>query len=272
MKPTIRLVLLLSIAALMWALPSAADVRLAGRRYSETGAITGAGIFGSVHYDAENKVLTLDNAHLRYHETVLFNGDEDLRLVVKGDCSITVDNTATYPALVTNSPMTFAGGGTLQIDTPGVGLLLNVCAAFTIGIEDCTLVVHGGTYGIKGCTMGTLAIRNATVKARGGTNTYSFAIGHWGHIRLKDCKIIEPSGALIGVYEGEKVILDGSGKAAAEVSIIPALSSIAPTTAAATATQEIYSLDGRRQTTLRPGVNLLHMGDGTLRKVMVPAR
>ena len=273
MKQNTIFLLLAFLLAAAWNLhASAQEVDIAGKTYDVSGQLEGPGITGSIVYDAENKILTLDNAHITHHETALFNKVEDLRLVVKGDCSIRVYNTATSAGICTNFPMLITGGGRLTIDAPGVGLLLNTCATFTVGIEDCTLDVRGGTYGIKGCYTSTFSIRNATVHAVGNTYDYSFALGHWGQILLADCAFAEPSGAHIGLYKHENVVLDAAGRAAREILVRPTLSAIAPIGDSPTlpTVLAVYSPDGRRLSTPRPGLNLLRMSDGTTRKVMWP--
>ena len=275
MKQNTFFLLLAFLLAAAWNLhASAQEVDIAGKTYDVSGQLEGPGITGSIVYDAENKILTLDNAHITHHETALFNEVEDLRLVVKGDCSIRVYNTATSAGICTNFPMLITGGGRLTIDAPGVGLLLNTCATFTVSIEDCTLDVRGGTYGIKGCYTSTFSIRNATVHAVGNTYDYSFALGHWGQILLADCAFAEPSGAHIGLYKHENVVLDAAGRAAREILVRPTLSAIAPIGDSTTPSTilAVYSPDGRRLSTPRPGLNLLRMSDGTTRKVMWPTQ
>ena len=275
MKQNTIFLLLAFLLAAAWNLhASAQEVDIAGKTYDVSGQLEGPGITGSIVYDAENKILTLDNAHITHHETALFNKVEDLRLVVKGDCSIRVYNTATSAGICTNFPMLITGGGRLTIDAPGVGLLLNTCATFTVSIEDCTLDVRGGTYGIKGCYTSTFSIRNATVHAVGNTYDYSFALGHWGQILLADCVFAEPSGAHIGLYKHENVVLDAAGRAAREILVRPTLSAIAPIGDSTTPSTilAVYSPDGRRLSAPRPGLNLLRMSDGTTRKVMWPTQ
>ena len=275
MKQNTFFLLLAFLLAAAWNLhASAQEVDIAGKTYDVSGQLEGPGITGSIVYDAENKILTLDNAHITHHETALFNEVEDLRLVVKGDCSIHVYNTATSAGICTNFPMLITGGGRLTIDAPGVGLLLNTCATFTVSIEDCTLDVRGGTYGIKGCYTSTFSIRNATVHAVGNTYDYSFALGHWGQILLADCTFAEPSGAHIGLYKHENVVLDAAGRAAREILVRPTLSAIAPIGDSPTppTVLAVYSPDGRRLSAPRPGLNLLRMSDGSTRKVMWPTQ
>ncbi len=275
MKQNTIFLLLAFLLAAAWNLhASAQQVDIAGKTYDVSGQLEGPGITGSIVYDAENKILTLDNAHITHHETALFNEVEDLRLVVKGDCSIRVYNTATSAGICTNFPMLITGGGRFTIDAPGVGLLLNTCATFTVSIEDCTLDVRGGTYGIKGCYTSTFSIRNATVHAVGNTYDYSFALGHWGQILLADCAFAEPSGAHIGLYKHENVVLDAAGRAAREILVRPTLSAIAPIGDSPTPPTilAVYSPDGRRLSAPRPGLNLLRMSDGTTRKVMWPTQ
>ena len=282
MKQNTIFLLLAFLLAAAWNLhASAQEVDIAGKTYDESGRLEGPGITGSIVYDAENKILTLDNAHITHHETALFNEVEDLRLVVKGDCSIHVYNTATSAGICTNFPMLITGGGRLTIDAPGVGLLLNTCATFTVGIEDCTLDVRGGTYGIKGCYTSTFSIRNATVHAVGNTYNYSFALGHWGQILLADCAFAEPSGAHIGLYKHENVVLDAAGRAAREILVRPTLSAIAPlpvspdisgVSPTSPTILAVYAPDGRRLSAPRPGLNLLRMSDGSTRKVMWPTQ
>ena len=282
MKQNRIFLLLAFLLAAAWNLhASAQEVDIAGKTYDVSGQLEGPGITGSIVYDAENKILTLDNAHITHHETALFNEVEDLRLVVKGDCSIHVYNTATSAGICTNFPMLITGGGRLTIDAPGVGLLLNTCATFTVSIEDCTLDVRGGTYGIKGCYTSTFSIRNATVHAVGNTYDYSFALGHWGQILLADCAFAEPSGAHIGLYKHENVVLDAAGRAAREILVRPTLSAIAPlpvspdisgVSPTSPTILAVYAPDGRRLSAPRPGLNLLRMSDGSTRKVMWPTQ
>lgn len=196
MKKQTLLSLLLVLVSMMWASNVSAGVIIRWVNYTTTGYITGEGITGSVHYNAENKVLTLDNAHITFDYPILINGNDWLKLVVKGDCSLTCEGNASN-AILSNSPITITGGGTLTIESRGAAFNRdnNNNNAMTLTIEGCTVVAHGTYHGIVGRKNSTLVIRNATVKAQGTKNG---SIYQWGDIKLEGCKIEQPADATIG--------------------------------------------------------------------------
>ena len=219
MKQHKLLTLLLAIVAMMWAGRAQANCHLAGHDLSTTGDITGEGITGKVHYDAKSKVLTLDNATVKYNSTILDNHDDGLTVVVKGNCSFTMTHSNCYASVSTDYSMTFTGGGVLTIDGPGAAIWLNTDDPVTLTIKGCTIVAKGGTYGIYGRSTATLVINRATVKA---TGSRYFSIGHWGDIKLENCEIKEPAGATIGTHDGKyKSVMVGDEVVTDEVVIVP---------------------------------------------------
>ena len=219
MKQHKLLTILLAIVAMMWAGRAQANCYLAGHSLSKTGDITGEGITGKVHYDAESKVLTLDNATVKYNSTILDNYDDGLTVVVKGNCSFTMTHSNSYVSVSTDYSMTFTGGGVLTIDGPGIAINLNTDDPVTLTIKGCTIVAKGGTYGIYGRSTATLVINRATVKATG--SRYG-SIGYWGDIKLENCEIKEPAGATIGTHKGKyKGVMVGDEVVKDEVVIVP---------------------------------------------------
>ena len=219
MKQHKLLTLLLAIVAMMWAGRAQAYCYLAGHSLSKTGDITGEGITGKVHYDAGSKVLTLDNATVKYNSTILDNHDDGLTVVVKGNCSFTMTHSNSYVSVMTDYSMTFTGGGVLTIDGPGIAIDLTADDPVTLTIKGCTIVAKGGTYGIYGRETATLVINRATVKA---TGSRYFSIGHWGDIKLENCEIKEPAGATIGTHDGKyKGVMVGDEVVKDEVVIVP---------------------------------------------------
>lgn len=241
MKKQTLLSLLLVLVSMMWASNVSAGVSIAGNYTSQTGYITGKGITGSVHYDAENKVLTLDNAHITYIYTVLENGDEGLKLVVKGDCSLTSERTGAS-AVYCNYSMTITGGGTLTIESQVAAFNSNTGKPSTLTIEGCTVVAHGGNYGFLGRAKSTLVIRNATVKAQG---THYGSIYQWQDIKLEGCKIEQPADATIGYDPSGKCVMKDGEVVTSEVVIVPDATGIAhPTADTSTPKDGVYTLDG----------------------------
>lgn len=241
MKKQTLLSLLLVLVSMMWASNVIASVMINGVYYTKTGYITGEGITGSVHYDAENKVLTLDNAHITRVYTVLINDDDGLKLVVKGDCSLTSKATGS-PAVNSNVPMTITGGGTLTIESQKAAINLSTNKPMTITIDGCTVVAHGGNYGFVGRAESTLVIRNATVKAQG---THFGSIYQWQDIKLEGCKIEQPADATIGYDPSGKCVTKDGEVVTSEVVIVPNATGIAhPTTDASTPKDGVYTIDG----------------------------
>lgn len=248
MKKQTLLSLLLLLVCMMWASSVSAGVEIRWVKYTKTGYITGEGITGSVHYDAENKVLTLDNAHITFDNahitpanSVLKNEDDGLKLVVKGDCSLTCEDDGFY-AILSDCPMTITGGGTLTIEIRGAAIGKFNNDPMRLTIEGCTVVAHGSDYGIVGNPISTLVIRNATVKAQG---TQYGSIMQWGDIKLEGCKIEQPADATFGEdWAGKHVMKDGE-VVKSEVVIVPDATGIAhPTTDASTPKDSVYTLDG----------------------------
>ncbi|MFQ7113873.1 peptidase [Hallella bergensis] len=241
MKKQTLLSLLLFLVCMMWASSVSAYVMIRWVSYTKTGYITGEGITGSVHYDAENKVLTLDNAHITFDNPVLENGDDGLKLVVKGDCSLTCEANGRN-AITPNYPMTITGGGTLTIESRGAAIQPDTNDPITLTIEGCTVVAHGSNYGFVGRRNSTLVIRNATVKAQG---TQDGSIYQWGDIKLEGCKIEQPADATIGNDPNGKCVKKDGKAVTSEVVIVPDGTGVASlTTDVPTPTSGVYTLDG----------------------------
>lgn len=242
MKKQTLLSLLLVLVSMMWTDSASASVTIGWVNYTKTGYITGEGITGSVHYDAENKVLTLDNAHIKSVNTVLIVTDIGMKLVVKGDCSLTCESIG-QTTISSGAPMTITGSGTLTIESQGTAIASLITSPLALTIEGCTVVAHGSYNGIVSVEYKPiLVIRNATVKALG---TEYGSIWGWGDIKLEGCKIEQPVDATFGEDSMGKCVMKDGNRVKSEVVIVPDATGIAhPTTDASTPKDGVYTLDG----------------------------
>ena len=143
--------------------------------------IHAADIKGSVHFDADTKTLTLDNA-------VLLNADirnlkvDWLSIRLKGKNHI-ANQTG---ALFLLRPTKIMGDGTLTTSCDFEHA--DLYHESSLLIEDCTIMVGA----FRGVFSAFLEIRNASVSSQRGIFFHS-------GLALKDCAIVEPKG---GVYDG----------------------------------------------------------------------
>uniref|UniRef100_A0AB33JPQ3 Uncharacterized protein n=2 Tax=unclassified Prevotella TaxID=2638335 RepID=A0AB33JPQ3_9BACT len=271
MRKNILLSFLFATVALLWTNSAQANIYVAGKSYSTTQSITGPGISGKVHYNAQTKTLTLENAHISHTGTVVDNFDNGLSIIVKGDCSITMNNPKNFfAALSTSNSMTIKGEGTLTVTSPGTAITPVFGNNITVTIDGCTLIANGGTSGINSSNKHKLHIRNATVKAT-GKNTGS--IRGWAEITLENCKLLTPIDATIGAYSGAKAVVKGGTVVKSEVEIVPKSNLIIngidqPNTETEATVTAIYSVDGRQLSKMQRGLNIVKMSDGTTKKVI----
>lgn len=268
MRKNILLSFLFATVALLWTSSSQAHIYVAGVRYDKTQDITGPNISGKVHYNAETKTLTLEDAYITRDRSVLENFDDGLTIIVKGNCFINMVNTNFYPGISTERSMTIKGGGTLDVNSSGAAIISTFTNDLTITITDCTVHAYGGTSGLSGHKNHKLHIRNATIKASGSIKG---SIHDWGDITLEDSKIKNPTNATIGTYNGMKAIVAGGTVVKNEVTIIPG-TTIAGieqlNTETGTTPTAIYSVNGHQLPKMQRGLNIVKMSDGTTKKII----
>ncbi len=222
---------------------------------------------GKVHWAADTKTLTLDNATLvsKAKPDAFLEISKDFNIKVVGSNSITNDS---YFAI------RYSGGGTITINGGGS---LNTKSS----IRDIHLSMNG-TLTIDGCEVETtkeignnngpafnnhLVVKNATLKTP--------YIRYLKSITLIDCHIQSPEGGQIIDKEANghmgQTVVDANGKYPSNgIVIVPDGTDgiTRPATSAAATVQEIYSLEGSRQPRMQRGVNIVKMSDGTTRKVV----
>ncbi|WP_455536893.1 DUF2436 domain-containing protein [Prevotella koreensis] len=161
------------------------------------------GVSGTVKYDPDNKVLTLEDATISSdNDYAIYSYIDDLTIKVIGENNLTTKKWATVRA---GDPLSIIGDGVLNVKSNKDDAICLDKADLTI--ENCTVNVEGNNYGINGrVTMKTskLTIKNATVTA----------VGNFGSIRgiteldLEGCGIIRPKGATFDKSK-KAVVLNG---------------------------------------------------------------
>ena len=148
------------------------------------------GVSGTVKYAPAYRVLTLQNATIISNTAnAIFSNIDGLMIKVIGTSNLATEyNTA----LSFRQPLTIMGGGVLNLKS-GID-----CAIFAnqtnLTIENCTVNAESVAYGIAGKNGRNeiFTIRNATVTAIG---TGKGSICNFAKLKLKGCRITEPSGA-----------------------------------------------------------------------------
>lgn len=220
---------------------------------------------GKMHWDAATKTLTLDNATLvsDTDDFIYLNGELTIALI--GSNSINVNNKYVAFHLI-NATCTINGSGSLKVRSSWMPIYLDRHSTLTLdGCEVETTKEIGNNN--SPVFDNHLVVKNATLKTP--------YINRMKSITLIDCHIQSPEGgkiidAEINESMGQKVV-DANGEYPSNgIVIVPGnTTSITQPEASATATvQEIYSLDGSRQSRMQRGVNIVKMSDGTTRKVV----
>ena len=143
------------------------------------------GVEGTVKYDPDSKILTLEGAKLNAHPCIRSEID-GLTIKVSG----TNELDAGGVAAVVYAPTTITGSGTLNVTSR------SDCAIYAPGtnltIKDC-IVNAKGVFGIAGedGSKEKLLISKATVRAEGERGS----ICDFKELTLEDCAITQPAGA-----------------------------------------------------------------------------
>ena len=168
------------------------------------------GVEGTVSYDPDSKILTLEGATLNTNAHCIRSGIDGLTIKVSG----TNELNAGGAAIVVKAPMTITGGGTFNAKSE------RDCGIYAwstnLTIKGC-IVNAKGKYGIAGDDGSTekLLISNATVTADGRAGS----ICDFKEITLEDCAITQPAGATFDESK-HAVVLNGE-KVTSEVKIEP---------------------------------------------------
>ncbi|MGP1465577.1 MAG: DUF2436 domain-containing protein [Prevotella koreensis] len=162
------------------------------------------GVSGTVKYNPDNKVLTLEDATISSSDAVaIISYIDDLTIKVIGENNLTTEEWVTVRA---GDPLSIIGTGVLNVKSNDFNAIILDKAELTI--ENCTVNVEGKEYGIKGrpsAKDNKLTIKNATVTAVGTTDG---SICNIDELDLEGCGIIRPKGATFDKSE-HAVVLDG---------------------------------------------------------------
>ena len=231
----------------------------------------------AVTYDPSMKVLTLNNAVINYYNETSSNfytlknaGVDDLTIMLEGDNSIiTSDYIALEAAGYANTMI--RGDGKLNAESSWYALRIDYSSTLDIG-GNVEIDAHGISAGIANNMDGSneekLIIRGkALVKAQG-----SNSVQRLNEISLRDdIMLLEPVNATVkkgdtgwGVYVGDnltnqQVVFGDKSKSAIEALELDPNADV----------KDVYDLSGRKAETARPGMNIIRMSDGTVRKVMM---
>ena len=170
------------------------------------------GVSGSVIYDPQSNILTLENATIdTTSPNAIDSRIDNLTINLIGTNRLVTANTST---LRITKPLTITGGGTLNVNSLSSCGILVIHTDLTI--TDCivTAVGHEGITGAYGSD-GKLLIKNATVTAEGKDGS----ICDFGSLTLEGCAITQPAGAAFDPSE-KAVALNGE-KVTSEVVITP---------------------------------------------------
>ena len=157
------------------------------------------GVEGTVKYDPDSKILTLEGATLNAGGNCIEPEIDGLTIKVDG----TNELNAEYATIAVYAPTTITGGGTLNAKSR------TDCAIWVpetnLTIKDC-IVNAKGKWGIAGDdgSKEKLLISKATVTAEGERGS----ICDFKEITLADCAITQPAGAVVDNSQGA-VVLNG---------------------------------------------------------------
>ena len=161
------------------------------------------GVSGTVKYNPDNKVLTLQGATISSNTAIaILSYIDGLKINVIGTNNLSTAGNAT---LSFRKPLTIMGGGVLNAKTQ------SDCAIYAnrtnLTIDNCTVNAESGAYGIAGDTGGSekFTIRKAKVTAIGKGNG---SICDFAELNMEGCGITQPVGATFSSSK-HGVVLNG---------------------------------------------------------------
>ncbi len=153
------------------------------------------GVSGSVSYNSDTKVLSLNNANIYLSDgaNTIKSQIDGLTVNVQGTNSV---GSSGWAAVRFEKSATIEGGGTLNVsqnkpDQPGWSIYAHDNSSLTI--KNCTVNTTDGSAGIIGSRGGTLTIENAYISA----GSSSESISRFADIVLISAAIMSPSGAVV---------------------------------------------------------------------------
>ena len=213
-------------------------------------------------YDADNKTLIVKGSAADPNKQVVENTSVDGLVVDFQTTSVLLGKggiKTSKDLIVTSST-----GSKGTITANGSSYCGIYALAGTLTIKDVTLEINGD-WPITGTitTGAELTFNKANVTAT-STSTNN-AVSDFGKISFIDCGILTPAGAQVG-----QSIKNADGSIAQKVVISTSVSAIDAVEVEQNAdVKTIYDASGRQTQTARPGLNIIRMSDGTVRKVMV---
>ena len=166
------------------------DLKICGTQVTSDncGDLSGIdGVEGTVKYDPDSKILTLQNTKLNVEdENAIWSDIDGLTIKVSGTNELNAGETAIFA----DTPMTITGGGTLNVKSEeGCGIY---AWSTNLTIKDCIVNVKGkwGIIGQNGSNE-KLFINKATVTAEGVDGS----ICNFASLTLEYSNITQPSGA-----------------------------------------------------------------------------
>ncbi|MBQ0048707.1 MAG: ribosomal protein L7/L12 [Bacteroidales bacterium] len=176
-------------------------------------------IKGNVTYDAENKILTLDNATIGDGSLCV---NQDVTIELKGNNTITGD--ATDAALIldgANVTIQSTGKGTLHVAGQGDYALRHLGTdGHTLTVKDCDVVLNAAKYPLSGTMNASneatlrVAIDHASFQAHtlGSSETERVSVSGVQEITLKGCVPEEPASFYFKNNDGFLYYKNESGK------------------------------------------------------------
>ncbi len=167
---------------------------------------------GCASYDAENRVLTLNNFNYVTQEASsginALSSLDNFTIILKGNNSIS----SPYYGIVFSCNTNIKGDGNLNVTSTGsTGIIVN---GVTLTIENSNITVNG-EIGISGFfeDSGSLILKNALLKAQGANGS----IINFIKLQLDGCQIKQPVGA---VFNNSTKQVELNGKAVTEQIVI----------------------------------------------------
>ncbi len=174
------------------------------------------GVYGTVSYDNDTKILTLDNATINTDNMAIKNENiADLQIKLIGNNNLTSENNSTVSF---NANTEINGDGSLIVTSNWINndvAAIDITGGSVLTIKNCKIEASSESFGIAGWNEGeSLVINNAMVKATGKYGS----IGSIDNLTLIDCTITSPEGAVFN--EDENYIVDSEGNYVTEQVVI----------------------------------------------------
>ncbi len=214
--------ILIAMLAMLWTLPTTAQLQIAGQDITTAGNQTGEWLkSGTVHFDGD-KTLTLDNAVI---ETTAAEGNAAVAIKNKSIdgfiLKLTGENivkSAKSSAIINYATMTVTGnGGKLTAQGTNESGFCGIINWGTFTIKDCEVTATGES----GIACGNFIFDNATVTIKGNGNESS--VYDIEEPEFINCKITQPDGA---AYDEKRRSIVANGALVKEEIIIKPIAGV----------------------------------------------